>query len=65
MPKQKTHKATSKRYRITKSGKIEKRANGQGHFNQRENGKIGRNKKSDVIASTSLNRTMKTLLPHG
>lgn len=65
MPKIKTHKATSKRYRITKKGKIEKRTNGQGHFNSRENGNTGRNKRSDVITSSALNRTMQTLLPHG
>ncbi len=64
MPKLKTHKATSKRYRVTKTGKIEKRAAGQNHFNSRENGKVGRNKKSDVIMSPSLNRIMQINLPH-
>ncbi len=64
MPKMKTHKATAKRYRVTKKGKIEKRTNGQAHSNSRENGKVGRNKRSDVIASSTLNYTMRTLLPH-
>ncbi len=64
MPKQKTHKATAKRYKISKKGKIIKRTAGQNHFNSRENGKTGRNKKSDVIASTTLNRVMQLNLPN-
>lgn len=64
MPKLKTHKATAKRYRVTKRGKIEKRSAGQNHFNARESGKTGRNKKSDVIVSTTLNRVMQIALPN-
>ena len=64
MPKLKTHKATSKRYRVTKTGKIEKRTAGQNHFNGRENGKVGRNKKSDVIMSKTLNRIIQINLPN-
>ncbi len=60
----KTHKATAKRYKVTKNKKIIKRTAGQNHFNGRENGKTGRNKKSDVIASTTLNRVMATNLPN-
>lgn len=64
MPKLKTHKATSKRYKVSKTGKIIKRTAGQNHFNARENGNTGRNKKSDVVTSTTLNRVMKTNLPN-
>lgn len=64
MPKLKTHKATSKRYKKTSTGKIMKRTSGQNHFNARENGKVGRNKKSDVVTSTALNRIMGIALPH-
>ena len=64
MSKMKTHKATAKRYRVTKRGKVEKRTAGQSHFNARENGKVGRNKKSDVIFSTSYNRTIAVALPN-
>ncbi|HLD60876.1 MAG TPA: 50S ribosomal protein L35 [Patescibacteria group bacterium] len=62
--KLKTHKATSKRFRITKTGKIEKRTSGQNHFNSRESGKVGRNKKSDVIVSRTLKDVMKVALPN-
>lgn len=64
MPKLKTHKATSKRFRVTKKGKIIKRTAGQNHFNSRENGKVGRNKKSDVVMSTTLNRIIQMTLPN-
>lgn len=48
MGKLKTHKATAKRFIITKSGKIMKRTGGQDHFNAREPGKVTRNKRRDV-----------------
>ncbi|MBI5221409.1 MAG: 50S ribosomal protein L35 [Candidatus Magasanikbacteria bacterium] len=64
MPKMKTHKATSKRFRVTKNGKIIKRTAGQNHFNSRENGKVGRNKKSDIVMSTTLNRVIQVTLPN-
>ncbi len=62
--KLKTHKATAKRYKVTKNGKIEKRTSGQNHYNSRENGKTGRNKKSDVIMSKTLNRVIRIALPN-
>jgi len=45
MGKLKTHKATAKRFRITKTGKIIQRTSGQDHFNARESGKVTRNKR--------------------
>ncbi len=60
----KTHKATAKRFRVTKNGKIIKRTAGQNHFNSRENGKVGRNKKSDTVMSTTLNRVIQVTLPN-
>ncbi len=60
----KTHKATSKRYKVTKTGKIIKRTAGQNHFNARENGNTGRNKKSDVTVSNTIHRAMQTNLPN-
>ncbi len=64
MPKLKTHQATAKRYKKTRTGKIIKRTSGQNHFNARENGKVGRNKKSDVITSPTLNRIIQINLPN-
>jgi len=52
--KQKTHKAISKRFRVTKTGKVIKRTAGQGHYNSRETGKVGRNKRNDVTLSVAM-----------
>ena len=62
--KSKTHQATDKRYVVTKRGKIMKRTAGQNHFNARESGNVGRNKKSDVIVSQTLKRVMQIALPN-
>ncbi len=48
MPKVKTHKGASKRIRKTKSGKLMARTTGQDHFNSRESGKVGKNKRRDL-----------------
>lgn len=64
MPKLKTHKGTAKRFKVTKNKKIMKRTAGQNHFNSRENGKVGRNKKSDLVVSTAWNRIMQITLPN-
>lgn len=58
----KTHKAISKRFKITKSGKVLKRAAGQDHFNARESGKVTRNKRRDRQMSESFTKTIKKLV---
>lgn len=62
--KLKTHQATAKRFKQTATGKLKKKTCGQGHFNSRETGKVGRNKKSDIIGlnSPKLSRTIKNEL---
>jgi large subunit ribosomal protein L35 len=64
MPKLKTHKATAKRFKITKTKKIKARKAGQDHFNARETGKIKRNKRRDIEVDKSLRKTIKTLMPY-
>ena len=56
MPKAKTHKATAKRFKVKKSGKIIKRTDGQDHFNSRESGKTKRNKRSDKVSAKHTHR---------
>ena len=63
--KLKTHKALSKRLKITKTGKVLKRTAGQDHFNGRETGKVTRNKRSDKQFSATHARAVKTLMPKG
>lgn len=61
MPKIKTHQATAKRFRTSKSGKLIHRKAGQDHFNARETGKVKRNKRRDLESTKTLERTIKTL----
>ena len=64
MPKIKTHKATVKRFTITKNKKVKQRKAGQAHFNARESGNTKRGKRRDIDTDTSLNKTIKTLMPY-
>jgi len=64
MAKLKTNQAIAKRFKVTKKGKIEKRTAGQGHFNARETGKNGRNKRSDSIMSQTNKKVMETFLQY-
>ncbi len=47
MPKLKTFKALKKRVKLTAKKKVTKRKCGQNHFNSKETGKKGREKKKD------------------
>ncbi len=63
MPKVKTHKGTSKRIRKTATGKLMARATGQDHYNSRETGKTGTNKRRDL----NLGRThqkLRSVIPY-
>jgi large subunit ribosomal protein L35 len=62
--KQKTHKAMASRVKVTGSGKKLKRTAGQDHFNSRESGKTGRNKKSDKTMSKTHKKALNTLMPN-
>ncbi|MFZ6015344.1 MAG: bL35 family ribosomal protein [Patescibacteria group bacterium] len=57
----KTRKTVSKRIRVTKKGKVLKRAGGQDHFNSRESGKTTRNKRRDKKVSKAFTKSMKSL----
>jgi len=62
MGKLKTKKAVSKRFKITKTGKVTKQTCGKGHFNSRETGNVKRNKRKDGVARKPLNKTVKITL---
>ncbi len=64
MSKLKTHKSISKRFKITKTGKIIKRTAGQGHYNSRETGNVRRNKRSDVTFSVGMGKHVVQRLPY-
>jgi large subunit ribosomal protein L35 len=64
MPKLKTHKATAKRFIITRTDKIKQRKAGQDHFNARESGNTKRNKRRDIDSSETQRKTIKRLMPY-
>ncbi len=64
MPKIKTHKATAKRFIITKNKKVKQRKAGQDHFNARESGKTVRKKRRDIDVHKSRSKTIKSLMPY-
>lgn len=64
MPKIKTHKATAKRISKTKSNKIMIRTCGQDHFNAKESGKVGTNKKRNKQVSKPDRKNIHTLTPY-
>ncbi|MFA6603594.1 MAG: 50S ribosomal protein L35 [Patescibacteria group bacterium] len=55
----KTHKAISKRFKITRTGKVLKRVAGQDHYNSREPGKVTRNKRRDSQLEGRVARNVK------
>ena len=55
----KTHKAISKRFKITRTGKVLKRVAGQDHFKSREPGKVTRNKRRDRQLGGRVGRNIK------
>lgn len=62
MAKVKTHKATAKRFRVTKNKKVIKRTAGQSHFNGKESGNTRRGKRSDKqIGCEALAKTIRIL----
>jgi len=64
MPKIKTHKATAKRFIITKNNKIRRRKAGQDHYNAKESGKTLRSKRRDIETGSDNAKTIKKLMPY-
>lgn len=62
--KLKTHKATAKRIRFTKGGKLLKRHGGQDHFNARDSGTITRKKRRDQNVSNCYAKTLMKATPN-
>lgn len=60
----KTHKALSKRVKVTKSGKVTKKYCGQDHFNARDPGKITRKKRRSTSISLTHAKAFQILLPY-
>jgi ribosomal protein L35 len=63
MAKVKTKKAASKRYRVTRNGKVMKRVAGQDHYNAREPGKVTRAKRTPKQLFPAYKRAISDLMP--
>jgi large subunit ribosomal protein L35 len=62
MPKQKTHKGTKKRFRVTASGKVKHRAAGTSHLAARMSKKRRRNLRGTrVLAAVSTTNIVRAL----
>lgn len=64
MPKIKTRKAVAKRFTVTKKKKVIKRTGGQDHFNARESGNVGRNKKRDTSIAKADQKNIRKMMPY-
>ena len=62
MKKSKTIKSISKRFKLTKSGKVKKIRQGQNHFNAKDTGKKTRNKRQDLTLAKSDAKIIKSLI---
>lgn len=65
MPKQKTHKGTKKRFRLTASGKAKHRQAGTSHLASRKSHKTKRNLRGTrVVSDTVLHQITRALAGH-
>lgn len=65
MPKQKTKKSVVKKFKVTGSGKLTRRATGQNHYNSRDTGQASRAKRLDSgIAVPAEAANLKRALPY-
>jgi large subunit ribosomal protein L35 len=63
MPKKKTHQATAKRFKITKTGKFMKRTAGQDHFNSRESSNTTMGKRRDTAIADVNVKALRQMIP--
>jgi large subunit ribosomal protein L35 len=64
MPKQKTHKGTKARVKITGRGKVTAMRSGKRHLNFKKSGKRIRKGRNDLVIATSDAKRIKALLPY-
>lgn len=64
MPKMKTKKSVIKKVRLTKKRKLLRRKTGQNHFNSKETGKKGRQKRKDIRLFQTDEQNLLKALPY-
>ena len=62
MKKNKTIKSISKRFKVTKKGKVMKLKDGKNHFNSKDTGKKTRQKRNDVKLAKQSGKNIKKLI---
>jgi large subunit ribosomal protein L35 len=65
MPKMKTHKGSTKRFRVTANGKLKRRQAGKKHLNSHKTGKRKRHLRSTVSDTRKLARRYIQLMGQG
>ncbi len=66
MPKLKTRKGVSKRFKLTKSGKIKYHAGGKRHLlSSKKKSRIRRLRRAQVLSDKKKIKYLKRLLPYG
>lgn len=56
MPKQKTHKGSKKRFRVTAKGKLQRGRAGKGHLNSHKTGKRMRSLNRNVVTDDTVTK---------
>jgi large subunit ribosomal protein L35 len=64
MPKQKTHKGTKKRFRLSASGKAKHRQSGTSHLQTRISQKRKRNLRGTSTVDSCMEKSIRTALNH-
>lgn len=64
MPKLRTHKATRKRFVISKKKKFIARTAGQDHFNSRESSRVTMRKRRDRSEAQADRNALKKMMPY-
>jgi len=62
MPKQKTHSGASKRFRVTRTGKVMRRKGGAGHLMSSKTGKMRRHLTQVTVVKGEKARIIKRML---
>jgi large subunit ribosomal protein L35 len=64
MPKQKSHSASKKRFRVLKSGKIKRAQNNKNHKLTKKTTKRTRNLRGPAYVDKTKEKTVKSMLPY-
>jgi large subunit ribosomal protein L35 len=64
MPKIKSHSGAKKRFKVTKSGKVKYKAQGQRHLLAGDSGNYGRKMRRSRILGKMSTKVIKALLPY-